>query len=102
MPAALPAAGSSRSVLCVAESNHASTLFVPELQTRALEARPQSQTGRTLQQRTGFERRAQPIVRDVRRQMVDMVVTNIAGKPMQDLRQIIMGATCNRGLTVFP
>jgi hypothetical protein len=95
-------AGSSRSVLCVAQPNHASTLFVPELQTRALEARPQSQTGRTLQQWTGFERRAQPIVRNVRRQMVDMVVANISGKPMQDLWQIIMGAACNCGLTVIP
>jgi hypothetical protein len=34
--------------------------------------------------------------------MVDMMITNIAGEPMEDPRQIVVGAAGDGGLSVIP
>src|SRR5581483_4596901 len=57
---------------------------------------------RAAQQRAGFERSTQAIVGNVWCQMVNMMVTDIAGEPMQEPRQIIVGAACDCGPAIIP
>src|SRR6185437_2299813 len=84
------------------QTNHAAMLYIPQLQASARKARPERQARRPLQQRAGFERGTQAIVGNVRRQMVNMMVANVAGPPMQHLREIVVGAAGYRSSTVIP
>src|SRR5258705_178338 len=94
-----PAQSSDR---CGLESDHAAAGLVPELHARAFQAAQEREARRALQDRARFERGAQPIVRNMRREVMDVVITDVAGEPVRHARQIVVGAARDRGLAVVP
>src|SRR6185437_16009448 len=77
-------------------------VFIPKLHARAIEAGPKRESGCGLKLRAGLERGTQVIVRNARREVMDVMVADIAGKPMRDPRQVVVRASRERGSSRVP
>src|SRR5829696_980258 len=67
-------------------------LRVPELQAERLNAAADGDHGRTPEHRVRLVRLAQPVVRDLRAQVVDVVEVGVADAPGDRTRKIEIGA----------
>jgi hypothetical protein len=79
------------------KADHSVLIFIPKLHTRTPEAGQERQPRRPPQQRTGLKCGPQVIVRDARRQVMNVVIADIAGKPMHHSWQIVVGTSGDRG-----
>src|SRR6185503_6080110 len=70
--------------------------FVPQPQVHGLEAFPQRQRLDLLEQRVVLVAFLQVVIRDARRQVVDVVEADVAAEPLQDRRQLVEAAAAQR------
>ena len=92
MPLAPPACQAMR----LAEAHQALGVLVPERQAEALQAVPQRQAVGRTQLRMVAQHRAEPVARDARREMVDVMDADVGGEPAQHRRQVEMRAALHR------
>src|SRR5690349_24981083 len=91
--AASPLAALGCSPRGLTEADELARFLVPEHEPDRFEAAPQRQPPRRLKLRIGLEAGAKTVVRNAARQVMDVVIADRSGEPMQETRQIIERAT---------
>src|SRR4051812_29878245 len=86
----------------ILEAHQALALFVPEREPDRGEGRAQAKRRFFLKGRHRLVAAVQTIIRDSRREMVDVVKSDIAGEPMKDLRQLQDGRAFQGGAGEAP
>ena len=71
------------------KGNHCLPPLIPHFQANARKAFSNGKRRFSLQRRNGIVALLQTVIGDSGAQMVDMVITNVAGKPSQDSRQFV-------------
>src|SRR3954463_9190975 len=86
----------------VAEGNEPAPLLVPQGKAQAFEAVDQREALGILKLANLLEAGVQAVVRDVARDMMDMVKADRGGQPAQHCRKIVEGASLHRGRVEIP
>src|SRR5579864_5350039 len=100
LPAASPSGHSARllpknSQVMVADQF--TSLFIPETEGQRLETGKQSDRLHTLEQRVRLVAFLQMVIGNPRAQMMDMMESNVAGKPLQHAGQFVKRTALQRG-----
>src|SRR5450755_1223998 len=86
----------------MAEAHESLPLLVPESIGHRFEARWQRQGFDSLEVRVCVMTALEMVIRDARTQVMNMMKANIAGKPLQDFRELIEGTALKRRAGVVP
>jgi len=86
----------------MAEAHESPPLLVPESKGQRLEARWQRDGFDSLEVRVCVMAALEMVIRDARTQVMNMMKADIAGKPLQDFRELIEGTAVKRGARIVP
>src|SRR2546429_745533 len=86
----------------MAEANEFFALLVPEPEAERFEAAEKGERFYLLKHQMRFVASLEIVIRNSRAQMMDVVVADVAGEPLQHLRQFVEGAAFQGRRSVIP